>query len=103
MTPRRLIDLFERASGNVAGIVDKDIDAGGFVRQPMKIVRFTQIDSVRNDVDLMSGAQAFGQRPHRLGTARGQMHIAAFFGECFGDRSAIPFDAPVISTFFPRR
>jgi NAD(P)-dependent dehydrogenase (short-subunit alcohol dehydrogenase family) len=51
------------------GIVDEDIDAGGFVRQTMKIVRFAQIDRMRNDVDLMNGAQPFGQRPHRLGAA----------------------------------
>ena len=32
MTPCRVIDLLDRASRNVAGIIDKDIDAGGFVR-----------------------------------------------------------------------
>jgi hypothetical protein len=57
----------------------------------MKIIRFAQIDSMRNDVNLMSGPQAFGQRPHRLGAARGQMHIAAFFGERFGGCCADPF------------
>jgi hypothetical protein len=64
---------------------------GGFARQPMQIVRFTHVDSMRNNADLMRGAQAFGQCLHRLGAAGGQMHIAAFFGECFGGRSA---DAP---------
>jgi hypothetical protein len=32
VTPCRVIDLLDRASRNVAGIIDKDIDAGGFVR-----------------------------------------------------------------------
>ena len=91
VTPCRLIDLLERASGDVAGIVDKDIDAGGFAREALKIIRFAQVDSMRNDVDLMSGAQTFGQRLHRLGAARGQMHIAAFFGKCFSGRCADPF------------
>ena len=57
----------------------------------MKIIRFAQVDSMRNDVDLMSGAQTFGQRLHRLGAARGQMHIAAFFGKCFSGRCADAF------------
>jgi hypothetical protein len=84
VTPCSLVDLLKRASGNVAGIIDENIDAGGFVRQPMKIVRFAQIYSMRSDVDLVSGAHAFGQCSHRLGAVRGEMHIAAFFGECFG-------------------
>ena len=50
VTPCRLIDFLKRTSGNVAGIVDKDIDAGGIVGQPMKVVRFAQIDSMRNDI-----------------------------------------------------
>ena len=35
-------------------------------------------------------AKAFGQCLHRLGAARGQMHIAAFFGECFGGGRQCP-------------
>src|SRR6185437_6207540 len=38
--------------------------------------------------DLMSDAQAFGQCSHPLGAARGKMHIAAFFGECFCGRGS---------------
>ena len=54
VAPGRLINLLERAPRNVAGIVDEDIDAGSFVRQPMKSVRFAKVDSMRNDVDLIA-------------------------------------------------
>ena len=100
MFPRRSSQASLR---NVAGVIDENIDAGGFVCQPMKIVRFAQIHGMRNDVDLVSGAQAFGQCSHRLGAARRKMQMLPSSANASAIAAPMPFDAPVISTFFPRR
>ena len=49
VTPCRVIDLLDRASRNVAGIIDKDIDAGGFVRAwELKVFGYINLNSSRS-------------------------------------------------------
>jgi hypothetical protein len=50
MSPGCLVDFFERAAGNVAGVVHQHIDACSHFAQPRDIGRFAQIEGMNSDV-----------------------------------------------------
>ena len=62
MTPCGLIDLVDGAAGNIAGVVDENVDIGRILHEPCDILRLAQIDDVGRGVDLMRRSQAFGER-----------------------------------------
>ncbi len=53
VSPCRFVDLVDRAAGNVAGIVDEDVDVGGIFCQFGNILWLAQVDDVRRGIDLM--------------------------------------------------
>src|SRR6185295_211293 len=59
--PGRLVDLVDRSAGNVAGIVDEDVDIGGFPGEPGDVVGLAQVDDMGGRADLVRRAQPFGQ------------------------------------------
>jgi hypothetical protein len=42
VTPGRLVDLVDRAARDVAGIVDEDVDIGGFLDEPGDVLALAQ-------------------------------------------------------------
>ena len=84
MTPGCFVNLVNRAAGNVAGIVDENVDVGGVLRQPRNVFRFAQVGDVGGGVDLVLRAQPVGQRLQRLAAAGSQPQMAAFLGKGFG-------------------
>ena len=84
VAPGRLVNLVDRAAGDVAGIVDEDVDIGGFLHQAGNVLRLTEIDDMGRCVDLVCGAQALGQRFKLIAAAGGKQEVSAFFGEGFG-------------------
>src|SRR6202790_2038683 len=46
VTPGRLIDLVDRTAGNIAGIVDENIDVGGVLHQFGDVRRVAQVDDM---------------------------------------------------------
>ncbi len=84
VTPGRLVDLVDRAAGNIAGIVDENVDVGGVLRQPGEVLRIAQVDDMRRGVDLVRPPQPFGQRLQRIAAAGREHEVAAFLGEGFG-------------------
>src|SRR5258707_9504710 len=46
VTPGRLVDLVDRAAGNIAGIVDENVDVGGILRKFCKILWLAQVDDM---------------------------------------------------------
>src|SRR5260370_6185848 len=77
VTPGRLVDLVERAAGNVAGIVDEDVDVGGILRKSCKILWFTQVNDMGGGVDLMGRSQTLGERLQLIAAAGGKAAVAA--------------------------
>jgi hypothetical protein len=53
MTPGRFIDLVDRAAGNVAGIVDEDVDVGGVLDEARDVLGLAQVGDVGGGVDLV--------------------------------------------------
>ena len=84
MTPGRFVDLVDRAAGNIAGIVDEDVDVGGVLRQPRDVLRLAQVDDMGGGVDLVRRAQPLGQRLQLIAAAGGEPQMAAFLGKGFG-------------------
>src|SRR6185437_359761 len=76
--------LVDRAAGNVAGIVDEDVDVGGIFCQLCEIFRLAQVDGVCGGVDLVRLAQPLGQRLELVAAARRQHQMRAFLGKRFG-------------------
>jgi hypothetical protein len=58
MAPCGLIDLVDRAAGNIAGVVDENIDVGCIFHKLHDIFGLPQIDNVGGGIDLMRRSQA---------------------------------------------
>jgi hypothetical protein len=88
VAPGRLVDLVDRAAGNVAGIVDQDVDVGGVLRQAHEVLALAQVDDMRGSVDLVRRTQAVGERLQLIAAAGGEEQMTAFLGKGFGGRGA---------------
>lgn len=84
VAPGRFINLVDRAAGNVAGIVDENVDINGYLYEARNVFRFAQIDDMGRCVDLVRRAQPLGQRLELIAVAGGEQEVSAFFGERFG-------------------
>ena len=69
MTPCGLIDLVDGAAGNIAGVVDENVDIGCILHEPHDILRLAQIDDVGGGVDLMRRSQALRERLQLIAAA----------------------------------
>src|SRR5439155_26773000 len=79
VTPVRLVDLVDRAAGNIAGIVNENVDVGRIAGEAGKVVRFAQVDRMCAGLDAVFGAQLFRQRLERVRVAGGKIDVTAFF------------------------
>ena len=52
VTPGRLVDLVDRAAGNIAGIVDEDVDVGGVLDEPGDVLGLAQVDDVERSASI---------------------------------------------------
>ena len=84
----RLVDFLYRATGDVAGVVDEDVDVGRLLGQPRDILALAQVDDMGVRVDLMRRSQAIGQRLQLVAAAGGQSQVTALFGKGFGRSGA---------------
>src|SRR5262249_7061197 len=91
VAPGRLIDLVDRAAGNVAGVVDEDVDVGGILHQFLDVRRVAQIHHVGGRIDLVLRSQAVGERLQLVAAAGGETKVTTFLGEGFGGGCADAF------------
>src|SRR5437764_13756430 len=91
MPPSRLVDLVDRAAGDIAGIVDEDVDVGGVLHQLLDVGSAAQVDDMAGRVDLVLRAQAISERLQRVAAAGGKAKVAAFLGEGLGGGRANAF------------
>ena len=84
VTPGHFVDLVDRTAGNIAGIVDEDVDIGSVPGELCQILGLAQVHDVSRGVDLVRRSQAFGECLQLIAAAGGQKQMATFLGEGFG-------------------
>jgi hypothetical protein len=84
VTPGGLVDLVDRTAGDVAGIVDENVDVTGFAGESCDVLGLAQVDDVGGRPDLMRRAQPLGKCFQCIAAAGRQHDVTAFLGKGFG-------------------
>src|SRR5262249_50687566 len=91
VSPRFLAELAEPTGGNVAGVVDEDIDVCSGLRELFDVLAFAQIGDVHLRFDAVGFLQALSERLQSRRAPRRDVHVAAFLRKNLRDRRSDAF------------